>query len=263
VALPRVATKPRPRARLAPSRRSVVIGLGLLAAAAAAYGVARGTSLFAIRSVQVVGAPAPVAAQVKRALRPLLGTSLVGLDGGAVLRRIDALPTVVSAGYDRAFPHTLRITVVPERPVAVLRQGGEAWLVSARGRLVARVGRADDASMARIWVSRSADVGGVGAFLAPDAGGVAARALAFARDFPTRIVTARFANGSLTFQLASGVSLRLGDGGAMPLKLAVARRALRVLPAGTTYLDVSLPGRPVSGSEALPAQSNPQVSSGG
>jgi len=33
------------------------------------------------------------------------------------------------------------------------------------------------------------------------------------------------------------------------LKLAVARRALRGLPAGAAYLDVSVPGRPVAGSQ--------------
>jgi hypothetical protein len=33
------------------------------------------------------------------------------------------------------------------------------------------------------------------------------------------------------------------------LKLAIARRALRGLPAGTAYLDVSVPGRPVAGTQ--------------
>ncbi|HZT52889.1 MAG TPA: hypothetical protein VE995_00745, partial [Gaiellaceae bacterium] len=106
VALPRPAPPPARRARvlalrLAPSRRAVAAGLGLVAFALVAYAVARETSLFAIQRIAVRGAPAPVAAQVRRALAPLVGASLVGLDGAAVLRRVDDLPTVVRASYDR------------------------------------------------------------------------------------------------------------------------------------------------------------------
>jgi len=50
--------------------------------------------------------------------------------------------------------------------------------------------------------------------------------------------------------------LRLGEPTDVRLKLAIARRALRVLPAGATYVDVSVPGRPVAGTD-------PQVSGGG
>lgn len=266
LALPRSAARRR-RVALAPSRRSLLVGAGLIVLAAGLYVAARQTSMFAIRQVAVSGAPAPVARQVEYSLAPLLGRSLVGLDGGEVVRRIDALPTVLNASFDRGFPHTLRVAVVPERPVAVLRQGRDAWLVSARGRLMARVARGADTALPRIWVGSSHQLGGAGAFLSPAAGGAAARALSFASGFPARIATASLVGGSLVFQLRSGVALRLGDPGAMLLKLAVARRALRVLPSGSTYLDVSLPGRPVAGNEIAPpaaaATLKSQVSSGG
>ncbi|MBV8259304.1 MAG: FtsQ-type POTRA domain-containing protein [Actinobacteria bacterium] len=263
------ARKPVRRVSLAPGRRSLLAGLGIVLVAGGLYAVARQTSVFAIRSIHVGGAPAPVAAQVERALAPYLGRSLVGLDGGAVVRRVDSLPTVVGAVLDRSFPHTLRVVVTPERPVAVLRHGPDAWLVSARARLIARVGIGAHPKLPRIWLGTNASIGPAGAFLAPDTGAIAARALAFASGFPDRIQTATDTGGTLQFQLSSGVSLRLGDSANLPLKLAVARRALRALPAGTTYLDVSLPGRPVSGaSSALPAltttvMANPQVSTGG
>ena len=117
--------------RYAPSRRSLLVGLGLVVAAAGAYAVMRATSTFAISRVEVAGAPADVRSQVQRALAPLVGKSLLSLDGRALARRVEALPTIVSVGYDRAFPHTLRVTVVPERAVAVLHRGKETWLVSA------------------------------------------------------------------------------------------------------------------------------------
>jgi hypothetical protein len=39
----------------------------------------------------------------------------------------------------------------------------------------------------------------------------------------------------------------LGAAGDVKLKVAVAERALAVLPSGSTFLDVSVPGRAVSG----------------
>jgi cell division protein FtsQ len=243
-------------ARFAPSRRSLAVGAGLIAIAAGLYTVARQTSAFAISTLEVTGAPASVEQQVKRSLAPLLGTNLLALDGAALERRAEALPTVVSVGYDRAFPHTLRIRVVPERPVAVLHRGNETWLVSARGRVVERIPTGTDPALARIWVPRKADVA-VGAFLAPEGGGTAARTLASAVRFPARIATVSLAHGELVFRLRSGLELRLGDPTDVRLKLAIARRALPRLPTGATYLDVSVPGRPVAGAD------NPQLSSTG
>lgn len=235
---------------------SIVAGLVLLALGVGAYVFARDTSTFSVRRVEVDGASPALAAQVKHALRPLLGTSLIGLDGVELQRRVDALPDVVSTDYDRAFPHTLRVRVVPERAVAVLRTGKTAWLVSARGRLIERVAVSGEPLLPRLW-EPAAMQPAAGDFLAAGAGGVAARSLGVAARFPARIRTASFAGGQLVFVLRSGLELRLGDPRDIRLKLAVARRALAVLPAGVTYLDVSVPGRLVTGSN------NSQVSTRG
>jgi hypothetical protein len=209
-----------------------------------------------VSRLEITGAPVAVRHQVRHALAPLLGTNLLALDGGAVERRSDALPTVVSVSYDRAFPHTLRVHVVPERTVAVLHRGKETWLVSARGRVIQRVATHTYPTLARIWVPRKAEVA-VGGFLAPAGGGTAARLLALAAHFPAHIATVSLARGELVFRLRSGFELRLGDPTDVRLKLAIARRALSRLPTGATYVDVSVPGRPVAGS------GNPQLSSTG
>ena len=60
-------------------------------------------------------------------------------------------------------------------------------------------------------------------------------------------------NGTLVFHLRSGLELLLGDGGDIKLKVAVAARVLAILPTGSTFLDVSSPGRPVSGIGSPPA----------
>jgi cell division septal protein FtsQ len=167
------------------------------------------------------------------------------------------VPAVVSVSYDRAFPHTLRVRIVPERTVAVLRRGPDSWLVSARGRVLAPIPNRRHRELPRIWVPRQTNVA-VGAFLSPLGGGTAARMVALARRFPAHIVTVSLDRNGLVFRLHSGLELRLGDPNDVRLKLAIARRALSRLPAGTTYFDVSVPERPVAG-----VPDNPQFSTTG
>lgn len=241
--------------RFLPSGRSILVGLALLAVAGGAYAVSRQSSLFAVSHIEIAGAPPDVQKQVRRELAPLLGTSLLALDGGSLERRAESLPSVVRVGYDRAFPHTLRLTVVPEIPVAVLHRGAETWLFSGRGRVVKRIPPLTYPSLPRIWVPYATHFG-AGDFVQADGAGSAARALALGARFPARIATAAITHKELVLRLRSGLELRLGEPADVRLKLAVARRALRGLPAGTAYLDVSVPGRPVAGT-------NPRLSGRG
>jgi hypothetical protein len=238
----------RPRAalsRFAPTRRSLALGFGILCLAVCGYLIARETSMFAITRIEVRGGSPRVVRDVHGALAPLVGTSLVGLDGPAVLRKVDALPTVVRASYDRAFPHMLRITVVPERPAAVLRRGPDSWLVSVRGRVMEQLPSTAAPKLPRIWVSiRTAAHGGTR--LGTEAA-TCARAAGLAGSFRSRVSSITDTNGTLEFHLKSGALLLFGDGRDVKLKVAVAERVLPILAAGSTYLDVSNPGRPVSG----------------
>jgi cell division protein FtsQ len=239
-------------ARFAPTRRSLAVGFGLLAVALGGYVLARETALFAVDRIEVRGGSPQVARQVQSVLASLVGRPLVGLDGSAVLARVDALPTVVSASYDRSFPHTLRITVVPERPAAVLRRGPDSWLVSRHGRVMERLPATAVPRLPRIWISTRAPVR-TGAELTAAGAAPAARAVGLAGAFAARIDSASVTNGTLVFHLRSGLALLLGDGGDIKLKVAVASRVLAILPTGSTFLDVSSPGRPVSGIGSPPA----------
>ena len=247
----------RALARAAPSGRSLLVGFALLALGLLAYAGARQTSLFAIRRIELAGAPPQVAAQVRRAVAGFQGASLVALDGADLIRRIEDVSTVYTARYDRAFPHTLRLVVRPEEAVAVLRRGPDSWLVSARGRVVERLRPRSLLGLPRVWVHAATQVE-LGQILAPASGGVAARALEplVHAPFPARIATVTLAHGELSFGLVSGVELRLGRPEDVRLKLAIARRIVIALPAGTQYVDVSVPERPVAGT-------NPQLSTGG
>ena len=233
-------------ARFAPTRRSLAVAGSLLAVALGGYLIARETPLFSIDRVEVRGGSARVARQVHTALASLVGRSLVGLDGSAVLQKVRALPTVVSASYDRDFPHTLRVTVIAERPAAVLRRGPDSWLVSTHGRVMARLPAAAVPKLPRIWIPARTPVR-TGAGLSVAGPAKAAHAVGAAGAFARRVDSASYTNGVLVFHLRSGLQLLLGDGGNIKLKVAVAQRVLAVLPAGSTFIDVSIPGRPVSG----------------
>ena len=238
----------------------MLAGLAVVVAAlAGTYALCARTALFAVRSIEVEGVPQSVATGVADALAPLRGDSLVGLDTGAVVRRVEALPTVVSASVDRAFPDTLRVTVRPERPVAVIRQGDGAWLVSARGRVMSPIAVGEERSLPRIWLPLAVGSPAPGTFLLADEGGIAVRALArLPERFPMHVAAATGTADELALVLGSGTRLVLGDAEDLRLKLEVAARVLRSLRADEratlAYLDVSLPERPV-------ASQNPQVES--
>jgi cell division protein FtsQ len=235
-----------------PSGRSLLGGFALIAVAVGLYAGARRPSVFAVREVRVEGAPAALAKRIKHEVESVEGRSLVTLDGDGVLARVESLPMVRSASYDRAFPHTLVLRVVPERPAAVLRRGAEAWLLSTRARVIGQVPRHSHLRLSRIWAPKTVplEVGRVVADV-----DLRTAALALPEDeadkLPIRIRTARSRAGELAFVLANGLELRLGNGTDVALKLAAAREILPQIAApaggGPTYLDVSVPERPVAG----------------
>ena len=72
--------------------------------------------------------------------------------------------------------------------------------------------------------------------------------------FPGRVVSVVTEEEQLTLRLRSGLELRLGAPSHVALKLAVARRVVPLLPAGSGYLDLSVPDRPVAGPATLDSQ---------
>jgi cell division protein FtsQ len=233
--------------RLVPSGRSLAVAFLIVAGAVVAWLGARDTGVFAVRTIDVAGAPPGLATQVRKALAPTRGTSLLKVDLGASLRTVETLPTVASARFDRAYPHTLRVVIVPERAVAVVRQGAHSYLVSGTGRVIATANRRDRPALARIWVKRTVDI----RLGAPTEGdlrtAVSAVAPLAGSRFPGRVSSVTATPEVLTLRLRSGLEVRLGDPLDVSLKLAVAARVIPLLAAGTAYLDVAVPERPVAG----------------
>jgi cell division septal protein FtsQ len=243
--------------RFAPSGRSLALGSALLLVAIGLYGLARGTSMFAVDTIRVEGASPALSADVQRELRRYGGRSLVSVNPAVVAQRVDGLPAVRSSFVDRSFPHTLRIRVVPEIPVAVLRRGVDSFLVSARGRVIAPVPLGGQHSLPRIWLPVRTGLE-LGSLLGGEQGGLAARSLAalVGGGFTNRINFVRALDGQITLGLRGGLEIRLGAPVDLRLKIAIAHGIVPALalPAvgGPDYLDIAVPERPVAGRNPQP-----------
>jgi cell division protein FtsQ len=224
----------------------VAVALVLVGAGFGAFFGARETGIFALDRIQVVGAPPSTAARIRVALRSYVGESLVRFDRNDAARRLAAVSEVADARFDRDFPHTLRIRVRLERPVAVLRRGPDAWLVSSSARVLERLEKRPYPRLPRIWLPAGTDVSVNSTLAGVGARGVAAVAPLRPLHLAGRVRQVQVGDGQLTLVLASGTQLRLGDSGDLRLKLSIAKQILP-LAAGAAYVDVSVPERPVAG----------------
>jgi len=220
----------------------------VLATVGAAYLVATATPVFDVEQVDVRGASPALAREVTSATHELVGRSLVTIDADDVEGTLRALPAVAGVSVDRAFPHTLVVKVAPERPVAVVRRGDSSWLVTGAGKVIRRIETGTDRRLPRLWLAKGTTIrlgGNVPPGWLP-----ATRALAEASSvgLGARIKGVRPVGDELTLVLRRGTELRLGRTTEIGLKLTVAAQVLRRIDIGSTsYVDVSVPQRPVAG----------------
>ena len=226
----------------------------MLAGVVGLYVLALDSSLFAVKKVEIRGATPALSRRIEAAVKPFRGRSLVGLNRAGVERAILAIPEVKTAQIDRDFPNTLRVVVAREHPIAVLRRGRDAWVIAASGKVVRPLRRGRGQGLPRVWVPASVAVS-LGDPLADNGVRTAIGVLATLQKskHSLRPTSALAHDGDLTLTLGSSTELRFGDAADAALKLAVAEKILPDLaapPAGSiAYLDVSVPDRPVGGTE--------------
>lgn len=247
------AHTPSPALHLVPSGRSLAVGFGLLATALLLFLGARESAVFSVRSLTVATEPAGHSRPVREALAPLEGRSLLKIDEAAIARRLEGLPHVHLLGYDRSFPDELRVHVSVERPVAVLRRADENWLVSGEGRILRKLEARLRRPLPVVWIPRGVEPE-IGAILRADEPVRAVGALAVASSadpaFARRIWYVATEEEGLKIVLRDRFELRLGSASDLPLKLAVSQQvlaAIRVSSMPASYIDVSVPARPVAG----------------
>jgi cell division protein FtsQ len=245
----RALKKAEGRRRLALLCLAVVVVL-----APGGYWVLANSSAFAVSGVSVSGGGAILSAEVRQAaVHAVGGRSLLQVDAGAIERAVESLPYVRSATVDRAFPHTLSIEITTYRPVAAVRSGKSAYLVSGDGRVL----DTEVSAKSRLPVIRVAR----GLVLTPGAhvpaGGIAA-ALGVLGAVPHafvhrvghihKLVTG---DAGIVAVIGRGLQVRIGSSAQLDLKLRVAVRVLRAMQTTTrsalAYVDVTVPARPALG----------------
>jgi cell division protein FtsQ len=178
------------------------------------------------------------------------GKSLLRVNASALAAKLDALPDVRSVRVDRAFPHTVAVTVVMERAAAFVRDGKVRYVVSADGRVLRTVTRVP-VLLPRLLLpigpvpaaGRTIDTAQMQAALQVLAG--------VPRGFQRDIARLRgvVANQSgVVAVFGHGLHIRLGDTSALPLKLRIAARVLgkmgTSIQQSVSIVDVSAPARP-------------------
>jgi len=93
--------------------------------------------LFAIRTIEVVGAQ-HVSAETVRALAQVpANATLIRFPADAVAARVGADPWIASVTVSRVFPSGMRIRVVERVPLAIVDAGPAMWLIDGTGSVIA------------------------------------------------------------------------------------------------------------------------------
>lgn len=77
--------------------------------------------------------------RLTRVLDPVRGTSLLGLDTGALARQLEALPAISSARVETRFPDGVAVAVVEKTPAFVWRTSAVQLVVAADGTVFGEV----------------------------------------------------------------------------------------------------------------------------
>lgn len=138
---PRIAARRAEVAGQAQRRRRlvVIVVAAVLATVAAVVGVLR-TPLFAVEHVVVSGPAGVDRAAVIRASGVRSGEAIVDVDRSAARAAVMALPSVASAHVSLDWPHTVRIVVTAEVPLATVAVGGRTLVIGRGGRVLSSSG---------------------------------------------------------------------------------------------------------------------------
>ena len=204
----------------------------------------RNLPLFSIDEVTVTGAITNGPA-IKKAVEQVAGDmTTLHLKDDELRNVVANFPTVASVGATTSFPHTLHVTVTERLPVAFIKVGDRRTAVSADGYLLL------GASFDRKALPRIDGAVPTGPRLDGDAASQAAILGATPAPLRDHIESSTWsdADGGVVVTLDSGPDLRFGDGSRAADKWTAAVAVLSSPEHGSpSYLDVSVPDRPVSG----------------
>jgi cell division protein FtsQ len=240
----------------AQGRRRLMVLLAVVGtlAALAGYKLLEMSSAFAVDTVSVQGAPPRLEKQIQSAVEAQAGGhNLLAIDRGRIADSLSQMPYIRSVSVNRAFPHTLAVTVRVERPAMVVAVGKLDYLVSEDGRVLEQrtsapgkvpvVSLPDGTTLVVGSKSGDANVHAALAVLAAAPEGFQGKV------GHIRELTA--SSGTVSALIGTHIKLRLGTPDDLALKLEVVERVMRRISGqqrhNLAYIDVSAPGRPAYG----------------
>jgi cell division protein FtsQ len=204
----------------------------------------RNVSLFAIHDVTIRGASTNER-EIKAAVEQVAGDmTTLHIKDGELQHAVARFPTVASVGAGTSFPHGLEVTITERLPVAFIQVAGRQTPVSADGYLL--TGADFDAKA----LPRIEGAAAHGVRLDQDAAAQAAILGATPGPLENRITASTWDDerGGVIVDLKNGPEVRFGDGLRAQDKWKAAVAVLSSDERGSpSYLDVSVPDRPVSG----------------
>ncbi|HUB36672.1 MAG TPA: hypothetical protein VL972_07600 [Solirubrobacteraceae bacterium] len=219
----------------------------------------RHSSLVAVEHVRVAGlwgTPNGQGARIAGALEEAArGMSTLDVSEARLRAAVAAFPIVRSVSAQASFPHSLRIVVAEQRPVAALELAGTRTAVAADGVVLGAAYLSSGLPLVRAGRASSA---GAGAQSQPTAAGghvsdgelLQELTVLGAAPGPLAKLIERAYTGpeGLTVALKGGVLAYFGNGERPHGKwLALARVLADPSSAGAIYVDVRLPERPAAG----------------
>lgn len=232
-----------------------LIAVAVLAAVAGGYLWLRDSSLVRVDHVEISGLSASDAERVSATLHnTAISMSTLHLDKRRLDAAVKPYASVAALKVDADFPHTLKIQVIEQRPIAALAAPNDARVpVTATG--IVLTGVVADRDLPSVEVA------------APPAGPKLTdkkllKALAVAgaapRDLLERTDALQFGSRGVVAALHNGPELLFGTDGEAAKKWEAAARVLaEPSAAGASYLDLRIPGRVAAGGLAPVASATP------
>ena len=225
-------------------RRAVAAAILVAVLVSGYYLWLRDSSLFEVRDVTVTGATANEEEIASVLTEEAHGMTTLHVDVDALTRAAQQFPTIASISADSTLLHGLEIKITERLPVAVAKIEGRPVAISADGYLLRRVDF-DPKELPPIHVEGSPAVR-----LDFDGQEQAGILGAAPEELRSQIADVTYDpdRGGVVAQLSEAPELRFGDSSRPEAKWAAAAAVLGSPDlGGPSYIDVSVPDRPVAG----------------
>lgn len=220
----------------------------------------RDSSVFSIDSVEVQPTEHVTQEDLQNLVKVPAGSTLLNVDTASIEAALKKDPWIASVEFERAFPHTLKITVHEQRvdALVVMSSGSIAWYLGGDGRWVqptsvtaAEDQSVNDAALERAMAEGCLLITDVPATVAPEAGSAVTDASilavqkyreGFSEDFASQVVSySAPAEDSISCTLASGVEVLLGSPTDIATKQGFIEKIVEQSPGSLLFINVRVP----------------------